>query len=262
MFFSLSKVFWFMFEPANLVYLCLLAGTVLLWTRWTVAARKLLTAVSVMVLVVAVLPVGNMVTQALENRFPIPELPQKIAGIVILGGVIDPFVSSARGITAVGSAAERLIEGAALARRFPAAPIIFSGGSGRLTDQSKREADYVLPLLRSLGVDQSRVILDENARNTHENALNARDLVKDVAALPWVLVTSAFHMPRAIGTFRQAGWNVLAYPVDFETLPRDGITLTFSLRGNIGNLSHAMHEIIGLLAYWLTGRSDSAYPGP
>jgi len=266
MFFNLSKIFWFIFEPTNLIFLGLILAVALLWMQRTRAAKILLSLIAVTLMAVAIFPAGYVVTRALEDRFPLPaRMPQDIAGIIILGGVVNPFLSAARGVTSVGGAAERIIEGAALARRYPTAPVVFSGGSGRLTDQSRREADYVLPLFEALGVPKSRIVLEENARNTHENAINIRPLVAETSTRPWILVTSAFHMPRAVGTFREAGWRVLAYPVDYGTMPvgPDGfMPWTFDVRGNLSGLSHALHEVVGLVAYRLTGRSDSAYPGP
>ncbi|MSO54169.1 MAG: YdcF family protein [Rhodospirillales bacterium] len=263
MFFELSKILWWFVDPANLLLAALIVGTVLLWTR----QRRLgVTVVSIamgLVVAVAVLPVGDWMTQALENRFPpLHKLPDKIDGIVALGGVVDPWISKARGHVSLGGTVERLSEFAALASRYPDAKLVFTGGSGRLMSQELKEATLAAPFLDLLGLDPTRLILEDQSRNTYENAVLSRDLVQPKPDETWVLITSAAHMPRAVGCFRQAGWTVIPYPVDFNYEGNEGFGLTFNFYLGLGKLSGATHEWVGLASYWITGRSEALFPGP
>ena len=153
----------------------------------------------------AVIPFDNMIRTALENRFPPPaSLPQKIDGIIVLGGVVDQFVSRARRQTSINGAAERLTEFAHLAGRYPGARLVFSGGSGVHGRQDLKEAHFVGPVLARLGLDPKRVVFEDRSRNTAENARLSKELMKPGPGENWLLITSAFHMPRAVGSFRQA----------------------------------------------------------
>lgn len=263
MFFALSKLLWFLVNPGNLLMLALLASAGLSFTRRRTAAIWLLRAIALVTLFLAVVPLGAIMRQNLESRFPVGDgLPGDIAGIVILGGVINPRLSAESGIPQLNGSAERLTVGAALARRYPAAKVIFSGGSGDLFNPDVREAHYVAPVFTQLGLKADRVIYEDRARNTAENAYYAKEIANPAPGDNWILVTSAFHMPRAVGVFRKAGWDIIPYPVDFNASRNQLPDLTFNLVGGLSGFAGALHEFIGLTAYWITGRTDAWYPAP
>jgi len=250
-------------EPSNILLVLLCLGAVLLWTRWRRAARWIITGSALAAFALATLPMATWPIVVLENRFQAsPELPAKVNGIISLGGIVNQFISAARGQTSVGPGAERLTEFALLARRYPTAKLVFTGGSGNPFKQELKEADYLRPFLDKLGLSGRDVIFEDQSRNTVENAVFSKRLVNLAPDEVWVLITSAMHMPRAVGVFRQAGWNVIAYPVSFATDGRYQMKFKFSLGRGLGNMTRWLHEWIGLLAYWLTGRSDSLFPGP
>jgi len=264
MFFVLSKVFWFFLHPVNLVAFFLLAGTLLLWTPWKRCARWLLTIASIFVLLTAAIPIGNQFRLFLENRFPVPtELPDKVDGIVVLGGAVDQYVSAARGEVSVGGSVERIFRFAALAQTYPEAKLVYSSGSGLITRQELKEADAVAPLLKQLGLDTERVMLENQSRNTHENAVLTFDMVSPTPDQTWILVTSATHMPRAMGCFRQAGWsNLIAYPADFKFEGHESFAPPLYPSKGLGGLGGALHELLGLTFYYLTGKTDALIPAP
>ena len=138
-------------------------------------------------------------------------------GIVILGGAITEDVSAARGAVALNEAAERLTVGAELARRYPDARIVFSGGNNALIFDGVPEAAFAVQELQALGVAHERITADEQSRNTIENAVFSRLIANPKPGERWLLVTSAYHMPRAIAAFRAAGFPIEAYPVDWRT---------------------------------------------
>lgn len=263
MFFALSKILWFFVNPGNVLLLFLVLGVLLLWTRWRRLGRGLVGTVAAAGLFLAVVPVGSWMFGVLENRFPpLSELPVRVDGIVVAGGVIDPVMSKDRGQAAVNGAVERILEMAKLAERYPRAKMVFSGGSGNLLNQELKEAPLVAPLLRRLGVDPGRVIFEDQSRNTVENAVFSRRLAKPKPGETWLLITSAFHMPRTVGSFRQAGWRVTPYPVDYRTRGQGALPFRFNFIGGVASLNSALHEYLGLLFYWITGKTNELFPGP
>ncbi|HYD32561.1 MAG TPA: YdcF family protein [Azospirillaceae bacterium] len=197
----------------------------------------------------------------LESRFSPPQLPERVDGIIVLGGAVAPTVSKGRGQPAVNQAAERLIEFAGLARHYPAARLVFTGGSGQLTHQDTPEVPVARTALERMGLDPARVLFEGESRNTWENALYSLDLVKPSEGEVWVLVTSAYHMPRSVGIFRRVGWRVVPYPVDYRT-QLDPDFPRFDLIWGMDLASDAIREWIGLAAYRLMGRTDSLFPKP
>lgn len=262
MFFTLSKVLGVLVNPADLVLILLCLGGILLWTPWRRAGRRLATLTILAGLAMATLPmVSEWPLVVLENRFPAePALPERVDGVITLGGIVDQYVSKARAQTSVGPGAERLTEFAALARRYPAARLVFTGGSGRLFSQELKEADYLRPLLDELGLAGRDVIFENQSRNTYENALFSKRLVNPAPDEVWVIVTSAAHTPRSIGAFREVGWNVIAKPVDYATTGEFDAALQFNFGRGMGHTHRWLHEWFGLFFYWITDRSSALFP--
>ncbi|MBT5561067.1 MAG: YdcF family protein [Rhodospirillaceae bacterium] len=263
MFFYLSKIFWFFANPGNVLLIVLCLGAALVFRRRDKLGRRLLAIAAVLSLIVAVVPIGVNLIIVLENRFPVVhQLPEKVDGIIVLGGVVDEVVTKSRGQISIGGAVERLTEFASLSKKYPNAKLVFTSGSGKLLTQDIKEGDAVGPSLEGLGVDINRVQIENQSRNTYENAVMSKQLVNPDPAETWILITSAFHMPRTVGIFRQVGWKALPYPVDFQFTNEFLFTLTFNLIGGYGLLSQAIHEWLGLIFYRLTDKTDSLFPGP
>lgn len=264
--FVLSKTLGLLADPRVLVFLALLVGTLLLWTGWRRLGRALVTATVAAALVLAFVPIGDWVLAPIEDRFPPPVLPQRIDGIVVLGGDFDARLAARRGRGSIGNAgAGRLIAFADLARRHPEAKLVFAGGSGSLLDQETKETVGASDLLAMLGIDPARVRFEGRSRNTYENALFSLALAAPQPGETWVLVTAASHMPRAMGSFRAAGWTragarLVAYPVDYWTAP--GRPVAFRFEGGFAELTRALHEWMGLTVYRLLGWTDALFPAP
>jgi uncharacterized SAM-binding protein YcdF (DUF218 family) len=209
------------------------------------------------------LPIGSVLSHTLEQRFP-PWNPARGApdGIIVLGGAISPALSRIYGEPQINGSAERVTVIPQLARAYPNARIIYSGGDASLFADQGREADYLYPLLDSFGVPRDRVAIENRARNTYENAVFAKELAQPKPGERWLLVTSAQQMPRAIGCFRRAGFAVEAYPVDWHSRPRFRFRLNFEIAAGLGKLDAAAREWTGLLAYWLRGRTSEFFPSP
>jgi uncharacterized SAM-binding protein YcdF (DUF218 family) len=264
-FFLLSKTLGIMLLPANFLIGAGVLGMLLLATRWALLGRRLLVAAVVLLAVCGFSPLGKWLLYPLEQRFPPWDAAHGAPdGIIVLGGSIDPDLSAAHNRAALTHAADRLIEAAALAHRYPNARIVFSGGSANLVaDDTAREADYALSLFESLGIPKERLTMERRSRNTQENAEFSKALVNPKEGERWLLVTSAFHMPRSVGLFRKAGFAVEPYPVDWRAGGASDL-LTFSSVASEGleRTDIAVREWIGLTAYWISGKIDAWFPGP
>lgn len=262
--FVLSKTLGTAVLPINLLVELGIISVVLMATRFAGLGRKLAAAALVLLALAAFSPLGNLLLYPLESRFP-PWDPSRGApdGIIVLGGSVDTDLSAAHHTPVVPHAADRLFASAELARRYPKARIVFTGGSANLVSTDAREADYSAPILENLGIPRERLILERNSRNTWENAIFTRQLVIPKPGERWLLVTSAFHMPRSMGIFRKAGFDVEAYPVDWRMGGRDDL-FSFTNVGmdGLGRTDVALREWIGLVAYRLMGRTGELLPGP
>lgn len=262
MFFVLSKVAGFFVVPSNLIALAGLAGLCLLPARRR-AGLTLLIVSTVLLAIAGLSPLGNVLLLGLTERFPQWQSSDAPDGIIVLGGAIDSEASAARNSLELDASAERILAMLRLARRFPQARIAFSGGSGNLFMGSVSEAPIAAQLLQEFGVSRDRILLEEGSRTTAENATMLRAMLAPKPGERWLLVTSAFHMPRAIGAFRKAGFEVEAFPVDWRTRGWVDAVVPFDrLSSGLARTDIALHEWGGLMMYWLTGRSSELFPAP
>ncbi len=264
MFFPLSKLLGFFALPSNLLISLGILGLLLLLTRFTRLASWLIVTSLVLLALVGLSPLGNVLILPLEQRFP-PWNPSHGApdGIVMLGGVISPSISLDRGTIALNQDAARFVVTVELARRYPNARIIISGGNGSLLYDDQPEAGVAVQELEALGIPHDRISAEEQSRNTVENAVFSRLIANPKPGERWLLVTSAFHMPRAVGTFRAAGFPIEPYPVDYRTRgPGDAVRPFGIFNDGLAVTDIAVHEWLGLLVYRLTGRTLELFPGP
>src|SRR5689334_13964962 len=161
-----------MMLPTNFLIGLLMLGALLSTTRLARFGRKLLIVAFVLLLFCGCTPLGNLLLYALESRFPAWDSSAGAPdGIIVLGGPIDPDLSAAHGMPVVHGSPDRIFASAALARRYPNARIIYTGGSPNLISNDAREADFAAALYESLGIDKARLILERASRNTYENAV-------------------------------------------------------------------------------------------
>jgi uncharacterized SAM-binding protein YcdF (DUF218 family) len=264
MFFIVSKICWFIAEPITLAILLGILGILLGFTRFARPGRVLMAGAILTLAVFLLTPLGALLLRPLEDRFPQPpaDLPAP-TGIIVLGGASDAEKSEARGQVYLNADAARMTTGIGLARRYPTARLVFTGGSDNLLAKERAEAVSAKKLWLSLGVPSERMIFEDKSRNTWENAIFTHNLVKPQKGETWLLVTSAWHMPRSVGIFRRIGFDVVPYPVAYRTFgdERD-LRLAPTLAERAIMVDYSIHEWIGLLAYWLAGKTDAPFPAP
>jgi uncharacterized SAM-binding protein YcdF (DUF218 family) len=263
MFFYLSKFFWAVAQPLNLAIVLLLAALVAAF----IGRRRLSVAGSALACLILAMPAwtsaGALMLKPLEERFQRPQPPAAIDGIVVLGGGFEGAINLARGGYELNKAGDRFVEAAVLARRYPDAKIVISGGLGSVLLDGEEDATTASRLLTALGVAPERLVLEGKSRDTYENALFSKELVAPKPGERWLLVTSAFHMPRSVALFEKAGFAVIPWPVDYRTSGKEGVGFfTDNTADSLQNTTMAIREWIGLVAYWLSGRIDTPFPGP
>jgi uncharacterized SAM-binding protein YcdF (DUF218 family) len=250
-----ARVAAMVFTPSNFLLLLLILGAVLQWTAWKRWGNGLVIGVTVLFILMVIFPFGRWLAQPLEDRFPRPPWPAHVDGIVVLGGGEDGATFAARHVQAPDAAEGRLVASAELARRYPQAKLIFSGGTAAFAKGGLPEASVAREIYVQMGLPRERMIAEDRARNTWENLLYAKDIAKPKRGETWLLVTSAVHMPRAMGIAARLHWQMVAWPADYLTTGNaEDQSFNDSLAARLSSLEAVAHEWAGLLVYRATGR--------
>lgn len=264
----ISRTLWVLLQPGNALFIMLLLGLFLVWrsglrSRWRRSGKRLVVCSSALILIFGFTEASTWLTVPLEKRF-VPYRNKIDAGpyggIIVLAGSEKPSQSTVHNQAILKEYGERLVEAAKLARLFPDLPLIHAGGMG--SEGEWTESDVARKFFEDAGIDLSRIQFEGRSYNTYTNAIETRKLIPQNDKRPWLLVTSAFHMPRSVGSFRKAGINIQPYPVDYMTRLEVGDIFYFNLADNLKQLNLAAHEWLGLLVYYIAGRSDRLYPAP
>ena len=284
---SFRWLIWGLASPSQLLLATTMVGTLLVLatsgragppSRWLRIGRRLTLIGGIGLLLFGLLPVSQLLAHALESRFPVPgamsgsnaaplaqSLPDRVDGIILLAGSERPAVSQEYGEPQTGAHGSRYIAALRLAQRFPAARLVFSGGAREEPGKGPLEtqAAVAAAILGQVGLDASRIVFDEQSRDTCDHPRRVRALVQPTPGETWVVVTSAMHMPRTVACFRAAGWgDVIPYPTDFKVVLGGWDAGTIQVVDNLALLDEALHEWIGLAYYRLSGRTRELFPGP
>lgn len=271
---SLRWLLWSLASPSQIIVACAIAGGLLMVIarprvgppgRVARIGRALAVTGSLGLLVFGLLPTSHTFARVLEGRFPRPDLPPDVAGIVLLGGSERIAASDAHGEPLLNAFGSRYVAALRLAVQYPQARLVHTGGA-RLPDGSRRfssESGVAAAVLEGTGLDRRRIVYESIARDSCEHPAKVRDLVRPVPGETWVVVTSAMHMPRVVGCFRAAGWpEIVPYPTDYRVVAGDWGRGTFRIADNLALLDSALHEWLGLAYYRLTGRIAEIFPAP
>jgi uncharacterized SAM-binding protein YcdF (DUF218 family) len=267
LFFVLSKLAWALLSPSNLLLILFALGTLFLLFNRARIAKWILVPTSVVALSIMSYPMADWLMTPLESRFSKPlQMPEKIDGIIVLGGGEDIMRSASWHVAEVGQGADRFIGAAQLSLDYPQAKILYAGGNSSVQKQGlQNDLSIEQQLFSAMGVDLKRLIIEKQARNTFENFTNIKPLLPkttDDKLGSYLLVTSAFHMPRSVGIARKQGINVIPYPVDYRSLQAEQRVWGLDFYDHLQVLEPAWKEWIGLVIYYLTDKTSSLFPGP
>jgi uncharacterized SAM-binding protein YcdF (DUF218 family) len=245
LFYPVSKVFGFLILPSHvLLWLVLGTAAALLLGRIRTARALALAAAALFVLVGA-FPLGALLAQPLEERYPRRPLPAHIDGVVTLGAGLGAHALLTRGAPGWAASIDRVVSTYQLAREHPEARIVFSGGAGPYADAIAARDDFL-----RIGLNPARLTIEGKSRNTYENLAFSKQIVQPRPGQVWVLATAAIQLPRAMGVARRLGWQMIPWPTEYKTfpapIPSDG---WFYVGDNLRLADEAVHEWIGLPAY-------------
>ena len=267
LFFIISKIVQFCIEPLNWVMVFVALSLLFLGLRKPYLCKRFLVLAMADLLLVGWLPSSELFLRALEDAVPKTNLAQiskdDLSGIIILGGAIEGGeIAVDRGEVSIYSSAERVTKAFELIRRYPELPYIFSGFSGRLSPKGVSEADAFKQLIVEQSLPDQNAHYENQSRNTYENVLYIKPMIlqleaagnhQEKTAKPWLLITSASHMYRSLKIFQKQGIEVIPVPVDYQTAHSLHWT-RFDLEDGVQNWNKLVHEVIGLLTYWMTGK--------
>ncbi|MFZ2103556.1 MAG: YdcF family protein [Oricola sp.] len=264
MFFVVSKIGWLLIQPVGLLALCFALTAVLAWRRAAKAAAWFSMLGLVLLLGAGHTNLGRLILQPLENAYPRPAgapPAQDVAGVIVLGGGFSGHVTRARGGFELGESGDRFVEALRLARLYPQARIVVSGGEASLVGDAEGDAAIAQRFFSAFGIEPERILLEDKSLNTFENATLTKAMLPADAKGRWLLVTSAFHMPRSVGAFEKQGVPTIPWPVDFRTTGRENFEIGRDDPASaFSEVSLGMREWVGLAVYSATGRIGRFLP--
>jgi len=192
MFFVLSKIFGILVQPSHWLGFLILATAISLLLRWNRAARSFAVAAALLLVLASFLAVP--LARDLEDRYPRPPWPAHVDGILVLGSGFDTALFRARGVPQSNEGIWRVEAGFAAARRYPGARLVFSGGSGALGGSPFPESGTARYVFMELGQDPKLLVLETRSRNTYENILFSKGLVKPRPGEVWLPESGTEHI--------------------------------------------------------------------
>lgn len=254
----LAKLFSVLVQPETLLAFGAMVSCCLVGRRPRWARRTLVTTLGLAVLIGWTGP-NDRLLASLESAYQPPTGDLSgFAGVIILGGAIIGEDGWSHAQLDVNDAAERLIEPLRLLSRYPTLRMVYSGGDASIFGGGVAEAELARRFFSSVGIAESRARYQSRSRNTFEDArftcaLLARDPEFN-GNKPWLLVTSAAHMKRAISVFQAEGCQVTAYPVDFRS-HRQARWFRYHWRQGLDAWRVWLREECGALVYAMLGRT-------
>ena len=256
----ISKFIWLFLTPLNFIIILFATGLL-----FSLINKKLLSKIfyifSLMLFIlIGIFPTGNLLLFKLEQYYQSPSIiPNNITGILILGGPTSVGLTVAHNQVSFNEAGERLTESIKIIRKYNPKIIIFSGGSQKQTFNDSHS--YVAKRFFSeMGIDVSQINFEFKSRNTYENILFSKKIAHPKKNEKWLIITSSFHMKRAMNIAEKIEWNFTPYPVDFRSGNKfTSFKPSFSLLENFNSFNLAFHEIVGLISYYMLGRTNKIF---
>ena len=258
--FFLSKFLWYFVNPFALFIFLFLLSFIFLILKKTKVYLILFSITFFYILIISIFPIGNLGIYYLEREFHTQiAYPDKIDGILILSGATNPYLSNEYNSIEINASAERLIESVFLIRKHQKAKIIFSGGSGYLNFNKLTHAKLAKKFFEKMNVDNGQIIYENKSRNTYENILFSKKIAMPKKNESWLLVTSAFHMKRAILIAKKQNWELIPYAVDFNQPKKISLRPSINMFSNLSTFQMSFHEWLGLFSYYILGRTNSVF---
>lgn len=252
---------WSLSQPSNIVFGLLLLGFFLLLFRANAFGRRIVGLALFLAVLPALLPLKEVIGRGLESAYRAPDpLPEQIDGILVLGGAVDWQVSEARGQMSLNQGGERMMVVSGLAERYPNARLVFTGLYREVVPNEFANSARSNGFLSGGEFQNRSMIFIGEARSTYEEALLSIQTLQPRVGERWILVTSAYHMPRAMATFQAQGWLMIPYPVDFRTTGNLTLKPSMNVLGKLIELDDFSREWGALFIYKRLGRIEKMFP--
>ena len=257
MVFSLSKILWLLLSPLNLIIFGFLISFIFKIIKVKFLKIFFFYFSFIIFIISTFLPTGSYLNYLLEKNYHYSNsYPDSIDGILILGGATNPFLTNEYGMVSLNASAEILYEFFNLINKYPDSKVVFSGGSGSLEFPNLGHSDSVKILFKNIGININKIYFENKSRNTYENILFSKQLIKPKINEKWIVVTSASHLNRTIYIGEKLQWNLTPYAVDFNNSKEFVWSFNSNFIGNLNQFHNATHEWLGLISYYLMGRSS------
>ena len=258
--FFLSKFLWFLFNPFNCILFLLFLSLVFNFFKFLKISKIILYCTFLLFFIAGALPTGPYLLYLLEKNYHNKvNLPEKVEGILILSGATSPFLTKEYDQIALNGSVERLTESIQLMKKYPNAKVFFAGGSGSIDFPYLNHSDVAKKFYESLDVNTKKIFFDKKSRNTYENIVFAKKKFNPTINDKWILITSAFHLKRATSVGEKLGWELIPYATDYKLPKKFEWKLSFNFFNNLEYLQHSGHEWVGIIAYYLMGRSSKIF---
>ena len=255
--FYLSKIVWIILNPFNILLISILLGFLLSFLSNKTFSKIIYSLTFIFFIITAVMPTGKFMIYQLEKKFHVLEsLPNKIDGILILSGATNPVLTKEYNQISLNDSVERLTESIQLMKKYSNTKIIFSGGSGLINNQKLTHSEVARLFFANFEITLENIVYENKSRNTYENILFSKKIANPKINENWLIVTSAFHMPRALNIAEKLDWKFIPYAVDFRVMKKFSWKPTIKFLENISKFQTASHEWVGLVAYYWIGRSS------
>jgi uncharacterized SAM-binding protein YcdF (DUF218 family) len=255
MIFYLTKILWLLFNPLNTILIFILLASLFSLINLNFFSKLFYILGFIGFFIFGILPTGSYSNYLLEKDFyDSINIPLDLTGIVILSGATNPQLTMEHNKVALGGSAERLTESILIIKNNPNIKIIFSGGSAYLNQRELTESNSAKIFFSEMGLDTSKIIFEDESRNTYENILFSKKIAKPKDIENWLVITSASHMKRVIGVATKANWNLIPYATDFNFTKKYDFSISINILQNLNQSNKAAHEWIGLVYYFLTGK--------
>lgn len=224
-----------------------------------IAASILFFFVSITCLII-ITPLPEWGMTLLENRFSeVQQLPKDVKGVIIIGGIVDRKISQVRGEPSFNMFGARMVPLLKLMETRPELTYMIMGG-GKPYIEGYQEADILMRHLDYIKPKLGKLLFDNISSTTVESAQVSYNMIKPKRGEKWLLLTSAYHMPRAVGVFKNAGWDIIPYPVDFRTSGKYEWRINLSLWWGFMMWSIFAYELMMNLTSYMNGESYAFLP--
>ena len=258
--FVLSKILWNFFNPINIILFAFLFGLIFRWIKLNQLSKTMFILSFLLFFISGIISTGSYLTFLLEKKYHDKlDFPDNIEGIIILGGATNPYLSKEYDQIIVNGSAERLIESTFLIKKYPNAKIYFAGGSGSLNFPNLSHSTIAKKFYENYNINTENFFFDYKSRNTYENILYAKEKFNPKKNENWIVITSAFHLNRAISIGEKLDWKLLPYGTDYRVPKKFKWKISLDFIDNLSNFKFASHEWTGLIAYYMMGRSSKIY---